>query len=156
MICFEKNTPYQLKGCSHLICEHCAERLRDKNSVQHPFSCNFTMTVDKGVNCIKCPYCRQREPTNFDMPKIIKKYKNDYYFWLELEMKFDGEQSVAKDIAMEYSFGKKRMVTTFFTAQKGASFARYYDDRTSRYRKMPFSKKDQWDQINLRFAKTFV
>jgi hypothetical protein len=150
MICFETHQSYEIKGCSHSICVHCAEKLKDKKSIKHPFSNVFTMVVDDGVKCIKCPYCRRQEPTNFDMPKIIKKNKHDYYFWLELEMYFDGEQSVAKDLTWDYSFGKKRMKTKIFIAQKGSMFARFYDDTTSRYRKMPFSKKDQWDQIKTR------
>jgi hypothetical protein len=149
MICYEIHPVYQLKGCTHTICTTCSEKLKDKERAKHAFSCTFTMTIDEGVKCIKCPYCRIIEPHQFNMNALIKEYKADYKFWIELEMKFDGEKSVARDITREYFLGKKRMVIKYFVASKGSRFARYYDDTTSRYRKMPFSKKDQLDKNKL-------
>ncbi len=150
MICFGVNEMYSLKGCNHSICILCADKMKDKKSIKHPFSHTFTMIINEGVKCIKCPYCRQVEPANFDMTSLIKKHKKDYHFWIELELNFDGEKSIARDITQVYSLGKKRMKCDYFIAMKGATFARFYDDTSSRYRKMPFSKKDQWSQIAIR------
>lgn len=143
MICFETRSMYRLKGCVHSICTECADSMKDDESIQHPFSHTFTMIISEQIKCIKCPYCRQMEPAHFNMNKLIKENYDDYKFWLDLELKFDGEQSLACETETDYFLGKKRTITKYVLAMEGDSFDRYHDNSTGRYRKMPMSKRDQ-------------
>ena len=146
MICFESRTMYKLKGCSHSICVECEQSMKTEESIQHPFSHTFTVMISEQIKCIKCPYCRQMEPAHFNMNRLMQEHNDDYKFWMELELKFDGEQSVACDVETDYFLGRKRTSIHYFLALKGESFDRYFDHSTGRYRKMPMTKRDQLNE----------
>jgi hypothetical protein len=66
MICFEKRPEYKMKGCDHTICTVCADQMKDMpSSIVYPFSNIFTVKC-QGVSCLRCPYCRTREPVHFN------------------------------------------------------------------------------------------
>ena len=91
MICFETRSPYHLKGCNHTICEVCAEQLKSVPScIKHPFSNKITVVIPETINCLKCPYCRQDEPSSFNMDYLQKKYPDEYKLWMEAELKYNG------------------------------------------------------------------
>jgi hypothetical protein len=77
MICFnEMSSVYKMKGCSHTICTLCAEQMKDMpSSIAYPLSNVFTVKC-QGVSCLRCPYCRIREPVIFKLNKWDTKEYN--------------------------------------------------------------------------------
>jgi len=112
MICFEQRPIYNMKGCSHTICTLCAEQMKGMpSSMAYPLSNVFTVK-DQGVVCLRCPYCRMREPVNF---KQIITGTDAYKMWLELELKYDGEKSNVTIMYNDYYHGKNRPYTITWT-----------------------------------------
>jgi hypothetical protein len=76
MICFENRPVYKMKGCNHTICTLCADRMKDMPSnIVYPFSNIFTVKC-QGVRCLRCPYCRTREPVQFRQILSYKEFKD--------------------------------------------------------------------------------
>lgn len=68
---------YQLKSCSHALCDKCYRQIKETSPVVYPFGVD---TVKKTP--IQCPLCRTKE----DIPIDPKEYPVEYKQWMELLM----------------------------------------------------------------------
>lgn len=90
MICYEVNTPYQMKGCKHSICTTCAGKLQELPAcVKHPFSNKVTVMLPVQDHIIKCPYCTVAEPSSYNIEELRKWYPHAYRVWVEAEMRYN-------------------------------------------------------------------
>jgi hypothetical protein len=75
-ICYESMIqPYQLKSCSHAMCNKCYRQVKQHSEVIYPFKV-FTVKVIP----IQCPLCRTKE----DIPVNPEDHPVEYKQWLEL------------------------------------------------------------------------
>ena len=68
---------YQLKSCSHALCDKCYRQIKETSPVVYPFGVD---TVKKTP--IQCPLCRTKE----DITVNPKEYPVEYKQWIELTM----------------------------------------------------------------------
>ena len=110
MVCFETREMYQLKGCQHSICTICANDIKQLPScIKQPFSNIITFTIPEKTTCLKCPYCRQDEPCQYNMDELQKKYPFKYKLWLEAEMKYlNGYTYIT--VTNTYKYGNSRKI----------------------------------------------
>ena len=72
-ICYETVIrPYQLKSCSHQLCDKCYRQVKQTSPAVYPFGVK--------VVPIQCPLCRTKE----DIPVNPKEYPVEYKQWMEL------------------------------------------------------------------------
>ena len=72
-ICYETVIrPYQLKSCSHQLCDKCYRQIKQTSPAVYPFGVK--------VVPIQCPLCRTKE----DIPVNPKEYPVEYKQWMEL------------------------------------------------------------------------
>lgn len=108
MICFETRPAYHMKGCAHTICTVCADQMKDMpSSIVYPLSNVFTVE-EQGVKCLRCPYCRTREPCNPCKLIMNNELKKAYNLWMQLELTYDGEKSKVHLPYRYYYCGKSR------------------------------------------------
>ena len=75
-ICYETVIrPYQLKSCSHQLCDKCYRQVKQTSPVVYPFGISTVKVVP-----IQCPLCRTKE----DIPVNPKEYPVEYKQWMEL------------------------------------------------------------------------
>ena len=134
MICFEHGATYQMKGCTHTICMNCANKMK-KASDAYPYVNVFTLT-EGSVRCLKCPYCRQKEPVDITLNiPSVREY---------LSHQFDEFSDVVKDL---YQWNTREIADEFLNI---------YDYPTTHHRYTQYTSElcksyKLWMDLELRF-----
>ena len=75
-ICYETVIrPYQLKSCSHALCDKCYRQIKQTSPTIYPFGISTVKVVP-----IQCPLCRTKE----DILVNPKEHPVEYKQWMEL------------------------------------------------------------------------
>lgn len=151
MVCLETKSMYQMRGCSHCICSDCAYTMKNNNDyITHPFSQTVTVHIKIKLTetSLKCPYCRQWEPNNFKMSRLIKDFPRSYRLWMSLELNAEDETSHVIIPQRIFANGKKQVCYIHYRVDEGESITciNYTFWGGRRYRKMPMSTRDQLNE----------